>query len=253
MIDLTPLDVRKKRGDFSNKLRGYDPQEVDTFLEDVAMRFEELVKENLRLRDRTEMLQERVDASDGRERAVQEALVTAQELRADVTKQAKREADLIEREARGRIDALVADAERHLKDRVGALDELERKRNKFLKSFRTFLEREMDSVEVEEGRAPLDDMTVDLDLGGAWDAARGVAGAKDDGGVVDDLEEPEVAGERETRAADGFQENSAELNEPTAERAVDGSEKDSGDPGDEASDKKALWLYDLDETDGERG
>ena len=29
MIELTPLDVRKKRGDFGKTLRGYDPEEVD--------------------------------------------------------------------------------------------------------------------------------------------------------------------------------------------------------------------------------
>ncbi len=40
MIDLTPLDVRKKRGDFGKGLRGYDPQEVDGFLELVAERME---------------------------------------------------------------------------------------------------------------------------------------------------------------------------------------------------------------------
>ena len=45
MIDLTPLDVRKKRGDFGKRLRGYDPQEVDTFLELVAERMEVLVQE----------------------------------------------------------------------------------------------------------------------------------------------------------------------------------------------------------------
>ena len=44
MIDLTPLDVRKKRGDFRKSMRGYDPQEVDTFLDLVAMRMEELVQ-----------------------------------------------------------------------------------------------------------------------------------------------------------------------------------------------------------------
>ncbi|MFH1765104.1 MAG: DivIVA domain-containing protein, partial [Gemmatimonadota bacterium] len=36
MIDLTPLDVRKKRGDFRRILRGYDPEEVDTFMDLVA-------------------------------------------------------------------------------------------------------------------------------------------------------------------------------------------------------------------------
>ena len=42
MIDLTPLDVRKKRGDFRRGMRGYDTQEVDAFLEVVADRLEEL-------------------------------------------------------------------------------------------------------------------------------------------------------------------------------------------------------------------
>ena len=36
MIDLTPLDVRNKRGDFKKLMRGYDPQEVDVFLEIAA-------------------------------------------------------------------------------------------------------------------------------------------------------------------------------------------------------------------------
>ena len=45
MIDLTPLDVRKKRGDFGKVLCSYDPQEVDTFLDLVGERMEELVKE----------------------------------------------------------------------------------------------------------------------------------------------------------------------------------------------------------------
>ena len=54
MIELTPLDVRKKRGDFAKALRGYEAQEVDVFLELVAERMEALVKENLQLRERSE-------------------------------------------------------------------------------------------------------------------------------------------------------------------------------------------------------
>ena len=32
MMDLTPLDVRKKKEDFRRVVRGYDPAEVDGFL-----------------------------------------------------------------------------------------------------------------------------------------------------------------------------------------------------------------------------
>ena len=167
MIDLTPLDVRKKRGDFGKSLRGYDPEEVDAFLELVAERMEELVKENLALRQEKDRLEEKVVVQEGREQAVQDALVTAQELRHDVKEQALREAKVMERESRAKIEVVIAESGRVLTDHRGALEELERQRDRFLKAFRTFLERELDTVEVEMGRAPLEDITLDLDLGKA--------------------------------------------------------------------------------------
>jgi len=99
MIDLTPLDIRRKKGDFSRGLRGYDSQEVDTFLDMAAERLEELVRDNLSLRERVAHLSEKVEGQEGRERAVQEALVTAQALREEITGQARREAELIRQEA----------------------------------------------------------------------------------------------------------------------------------------------------------
>ena len=164
MIDLTPLDVRKKRGDFGKGLRGYDPPEVDGFLELVAERMEELVKENLAFRGKVEQLREKVVIQEGREQAVQNALVTAQELSQDVKKQARREAKLLEREARGRIEGMILKSEKLLTEHHTALLELERQRERFLKGFRTFLERELDTVEVEFGRAALKDVPRDLEL-----------------------------------------------------------------------------------------
>ena len=177
MIDLTPLDVRNKRGDFKKLMRGYDPQEVDVFLEITAERFEELVRENMVLRERSESLERQVGAQTGREQAVQEALVTAQELRADIHTQAQREADLLVREsetearrlsaeAEANVRNLLRDAERRLELGRDALEEMERRRIRFLKAFRQLLERELDGVEVEEERAPLENQPIDLDLGG---------------------------------------------------------------------------------------
>lgn len=164
MIDLTPLDVRKKRGDFRKVLRGYDADEVDGFIEMVAERLEELVKENLTLRERVERLQDQVSQQEDREEAVREALVTAQELRRDMRQQARKEAELLRREAEGEIDRIVSEAERRLSERREALEEVERMRLRFLKSFRALLEREMDAVEVEEGRKPLEDIPLEIDF-----------------------------------------------------------------------------------------
>lgn len=210
MIDLTPLDVRKKRGDFRKMLRGYDPQEVDSFLELVAERLEVLVKENMGLKDRTELLSEQVKSQEGRERAIQEALVSAQTLREEIAQQAsreaeavrehaKREAALVTQQAQGEVrqlrekaDAEVAqirqqavgdtehlrrkteaelerltlELERLIEEKTGVIDELERKRTRFLRAFRSLLEREMDVVAIEEGKAASEDAILELDLTG---------------------------------------------------------------------------------------
>ncbi len=166
MIDLTPLDVRKKRGDFRRLMRGYDPSEVDTFLELVAERLEELVKENLTLRERSDRLQEQVGQLTERERAVQDALVTAQELRGEIRSQAQREADLLRKEAEAEGRRLLAEADREVEQRRASLADVERRRLRFLGSFRQLLERELDALAVEEGRAPVESPAVDLELRG---------------------------------------------------------------------------------------
>lgn len=177
MIDLTPLDVRNKRGDFKKLMRGYDPQEVDVFLEIAAERLEELVRENIVLRERSESLERQVGAQTGREQAIQEALVTAQELRADIHSQAQREADHLVKEsetearrlaaeAEANVRNLIRDAERRLELGRDALEEMERRRTRFLKAFRQLLERELDVVDVEGERAMFEDRPIDLDLGG---------------------------------------------------------------------------------------
>ena len=161
MIDLTPLDVRNKRGDFRKAMRGYDPQEVDHFLEMVAERLDEVVKQNLTLSERVERLAEQLSGQEGRERAVQEALVTAQSLREEIESQAHREADLTRREAEDDAERIRDAAERAIHDRQHELDDLNRSRRRFLRSFRSLLEEQLDVVRVEEERPILED----LDLG----------------------------------------------------------------------------------------
>jgi DivIVA domain-containing protein len=171
MIDLTPLDIRKKKGDFGRGLRGYDPQEVDTFLEMVADRLEELVRDNLTLRERSERLAAQVHGQEGREKAVQEALVTAQELRGEIHDQARREAELARREAENaaqeirrraedELKGAKEEVERTLEEGRRELQELNRTRNRFLRAYRTLLERELDVVEIEESNPPGGDLGV---------------------------------------------------------------------------------------------
>ena len=240
MIDLTPLDVRKKRGDFGKGLRGYDPQEVDTFLELVAERMEVLVQENVAFRGRVGELEETVVAQQGREQAIQDALVTAQELRQDVKKQARREASFLEREAQDKIDLMIGESEKLLSEHRAALQELERQRERFLKAFRSLLERELDTVKVEFGRPPLEDATLDLELG----RRRGSIG--EPGGEDEDRDEGQAYAdadqyERENHGQDDGQDPAPRATGSDAQAV--GSEEDEGDrrpPEGESDD--SLWL-----------
>ena len=93
MMDLTPLEVRKKKGDFRRQIRGYDPATVDDFLDLVADRLEQVVRENHALAERTERLEQQVSEYREREKALTEALVSAQQMREAMRVQAVQDAD----------------------------------------------------------------------------------------------------------------------------------------------------------------
>jgi cell division initiation protein len=57
-MPLTPMDIHNK--EFSRSFRGYDEDEVDSFLDEVVEEFERLYKENLEIRDRISMLHEQI-------------------------------------------------------------------------------------------------------------------------------------------------------------------------------------------------
>ena len=161
MIDLTPLEVRKKKGDFPRILRGYDPQRVDDFLDLAADRLEELVRENAALRERLSGLNESVEAFRERERAMNDALVSAQQLREDIRSQAARDAEIALREARAEAEVMLAEA-RAEAERIAtearsaaaaaaeSMRQIQARRVWFLRSFRGYVERQLSEIEQEE-------------------------------------------------------------------------------------------------------
>ena len=58
-INFTPKDILQK--EFKPKMRGYDPADVDTFLDSVIKDYENFGKEIERLKDENERLSDKVD------------------------------------------------------------------------------------------------------------------------------------------------------------------------------------------------
>jgi DivIVA domain-containing protein len=152
MIDLTPLDVRKKKGDFRRVMRGYDADAVDNFLDEVVARMEELVRENQALASKSAQMTEAIADYRERERAMNDALVSAQQLREGMREQAQREADLVLREARAEGERIIADAKRQVTFALEALRRVQAQRVRFLRLFRALVERQLSELEQEEER-----------------------------------------------------------------------------------------------------
>ena len=152
MIDLTPLDVRKKRDDFKRTVRGYDPAQVDAFLEVVSDRLEQLVREHGSLSDQVAHMQRQLDTYQERERALNDALLAAQELREEARSQAERDAAVRLREAETHAEAILLDADQAIRHSGRRLEDLRARRRQFLKSLRSVMERFEDYLELEETR-----------------------------------------------------------------------------------------------------
>jgi len=106
---LTAADIRQQQ--FAVKLiRGFDPQEVDAFLEEVADDLEELVRENALLKEQLVSLEERAKGVEAREKTLHETLVTTQKIAEEFKENARREAELVLREAHLRAEKYMQDS-----------------------------------------------------------------------------------------------------------------------------------------------
>jgi DivIVA domain-containing protein len=152
MIDesfhLTPLDVR--RYDFGRSLRGYDPERVEQFREQVATEFERLTRQIQDLEGKARGFQDQLRSFRERDKALNDALVSAQQLRTDIREQTEREAQLIIREARSVAERQSEEARSDLRRIEEALVSMERSRRAFLAQLRVICERQLAEIAAAE-------------------------------------------------------------------------------------------------------
>ncbi len=113
---LTPIDIQNQ--DFAVKLRGYDADEVDDFLDLIGADYEKLYKENIELKDRVSSLKGEVEHYKGMEQALQQSIMLAQKAAEDIEKNAAQKADVIVNEAHSKsADAVRITEEELIKKR----------------------------------------------------------------------------------------------------------------------------------------
>jgi cell division initiation protein len=133
------MDIRQQQ--FTVKMfRGFDVQEVDTFLEDLAGDYETLLKENALLKEQLQVLEERTHGLEDRERVLQETLVTTQKVVEEMKEGARREATLLLREAELKGEKLVETARTQEATITAEVAALKRTRRQLAESLRATIE-----------------------------------------------------------------------------------------------------------------
>jgi DivIVA domain-containing protein len=145
---ITPVDIRSQ--EFHRALRGYDPAGVEEFRERVADEVERLLRERSQIEERLLQFREQLTAFRERERALNEALVAAQQLRQDTELAARKEAELVLREARGEADRIVQEARLAEQAVRRDMESAQRQFQAYLGAFRTLLERYLSEVDALE-------------------------------------------------------------------------------------------------------
>lgn len=155
MIDerfsLTPVDVRSQ--EFGRKLNGYDPVRVEEFRTRVAEELERLIRMNHDLDGKHKAAIEQLRAFRDRDKALNDALVSAQQLRAEIREQAEREAALVLREARAESDRIIDAARGGVRSVETELSMLEKTRRAFISQMRALAERHLHELEAIEATA----------------------------------------------------------------------------------------------------
>jgi cell division initiation protein len=106
---ITPLDIQQKQ--FPMKLRGFDVEEVYAFLEVIREEMEDLLRENANLKEGIQRLDNQIKGYRDMETTLRETLLTAQQMVEDYKINARKEAELVVKEAELRAESILKEAQ----------------------------------------------------------------------------------------------------------------------------------------------
>ncbi len=199
-MKITPLDIRHK--EFSRSMRGYKDLEVDEFLDEIVEEFERVFNENIDYRDRLEALEEKIEQYKNIEETLQKTLISAQEQAEELKVNAKKEADLILRDAELKSRSIINDSYAERQKIQRSVQSLKQKHEDLRYQLKSLIESYMNALD------------------------------QDDDSAFDDIELEELD---TPAAANGSAEDADTAGEPVRE-PVGGDESASLDSGDASSD-----------------
>jgi cell division initiation protein len=142
---ITPLDVRKQ--EFRKVVRGLDADEVYAFLTTVADEYEGCLSDNKQLREKVIDLDEKVSEYRNMETTLRDTLLTAERVMSEARQNARKEAELILRDATIKASGQTAHIAAEVEALKNQLRELRGQRDSFLARLQSLAESQVGLVE----------------------------------------------------------------------------------------------------------
>ena len=135
---LSPADIRQQH--FTERMfKGFDKDEVDRFLDQIAEDYESVIKENALLKEQLAAFEERSRSTAELEKTLQDTLVTTQRVTDEMKTNAKRETELMLREAKLAGERIVEEARAEEARIVTDVKTLKRTRRQLIEDLRATL------------------------------------------------------------------------------------------------------------------
>ncbi|MBU2447531.1 MAG: DivIVA domain-containing protein [Bacteroidetes bacterium] len=138
---ITPLSI--KRQEFKRNIRGFDPDEVNTFLEIIADEVDQLIKKNDELSASANQMQKKLQDYQQIEKGLQQTLLVAQETSSRSMEASKRQAVLLIKEAEIKAKQLIDKAKADAKAIHDAVLELREQKQTIIIRLRALITAHM--------------------------------------------------------------------------------------------------------------
>ncbi len=111
---ITPVDLENK--EFKKGFRGYDIDEVETFLTELSKDYARIYRENASLKDKNAILTDAIENYKEMEETMRSAIISAQRTSEEIIKTAHEQSDTIVKEAKVRAQEIMNDMDNRIKE-----------------------------------------------------------------------------------------------------------------------------------------
>ena len=160
---ITPADIGNK--EFSRKVRGYDTEEVDMFLDVITVDLEKLIKENLKLKAQLANVEKSIGTIGDSDITVRETLETAKSIMDDLAVSSEKRAKALVENAEMDAAIIIKDAKMKVEQLADESRELKSTFEKFRRDYGNMLKRYSDEFENMSSDIQIDRLSILLDNG----------------------------------------------------------------------------------------